>query len=212
MPEHEHDSAADFIPPNPSLPKLRKAASHCEGCELYKCATQTVFGEGPADSKVIFVGEEPGDYEDQIGHPFVGPAGKLLRKVLEQVGIDPKDVYYTNAIKHFKFEPRGKRRIHQKPRTSEINACRPWLEAEIGQIHPALVVCLGASAAQAVFGKHITISRLRGNIVSTELAPRVYVTIHPSAILRAPDRETRHQMLRDFTEEMKRIKKLISGH
>ena len=162
-------TAAPFVPPRPTLPKLREAAAGCKGCDLWKLGTQTVFGEGAAHARAMFVGEQPGDQEDKAGRPFVGPAGKILDKGLEAAGIDRNDVYVTNAVKHFKWEPRGKRRIHKKPNQLEINACRPWLEAEVSVMKPEVIVCLGATAAQSLLGKTFKVTQRRGEIFSTNL-------------------------------------------
>jgi len=179
------------VPKTTSLKTLRTAADDCHGCDLYKTATQVVFGEGPKAARVMFVGEQPGDQEDRQGEPFVGPAGALLDKALAAAGIPRDQVYVTNAVKHFKWEPRGKRRIHKKPRASEVKACRPWLEAELRAVQPAIVVCLGATAAQSMFGASFKLMQQRGQVLSTAAAPRVVATIHPSAVLRAPDSEGR---------------------
>src|SRR5712671_6816789 len=182
------------IPSNPTLRTLRQAAAGCKACDLWKTGTQTVFGEGSSRATVMFVGEQPGDREDLAGRPFVGPAGKLLDEALAQVGIDRTNVYVTNVVKHFKWVPdeRGKRRIHKKPRYSEINACRPWLDAELAVVKPQILVCLGATAAQALLGKDFSVSRRRGELVESGLAPYVMATVHPSSILRAGDHESRH--------------------
>jgi uracil-DNA glycosylase len=184
-------SAAPFVPETGSVRKLSAAAHECTGCDLYKNATQVVFGAGPQSARVMFVGEQPGDQEDRQGAPFVGPAGALLDKALEDAGIPRTEVYVTNAVKHFSWEPRGKRRIHKKPRASEVRACRPWLEAELRAIKPAIVVLLGASAAQAVLGAKFKLMQSRGQIMASPLAEQVLATIHPSAVLRAPDSEGR---------------------
>ena len=184
-------SAAPFVPKSTSLRTLRAAAPQCRGCDLYKTATQVVFGEGPQSGRVVLVGEQPGDQEDRQGAPFVGPAGALLDKALDAAGIPRDQVYVTNAVKHFKWEPRGKRRIHKKPRASEIKACRPWLEAELRAVKPAIVVCLGATAAQSILGSQFKLMQQRGEVLSSTLAARVLATIHPSAVLRAPDSEGR---------------------
>lgn len=188
---------------------LREAAAHCRGCDLYKYATQTVFGEGPVRAKVMFVGEQPGDSEDRAGQPFVGPAGRLLRKTMEQAGIKPSDAYITNAVKHFKFVERGKKRIHQKPKTIEVQACEPWLEAEIRKVHPQVVVALGATAAQALLGRDFRLTKHRGEVLASPLAPRVLATVHPSAILRSPDSETRRRELHKFLEDLKQAAGLL---
>src|SRR6476661_7640822 len=175
-------SAAQFIPARPTLRKLREAAEHCTGCDLYRNATQTVFGEGVAHAKILFVGEQPGDQEDLEGHPFVGPAGRLLDKALAQAGIARDDVYVTNVVKHFKWEPRGKRRIHKKPRASEIAACRPWLDTEIALVKPRVIVCLGATAAQSLLGRQFKVTAHRGEFIASPLAPLVLATVHPSSV------------------------------
>ncbi len=180
-------SAADFLPPRRTLPTLREAAAGCRGCGLWKDATQTVFGEGTRKAELMLVGEQPGDKEDLAGEPFVGPAGRLLDEVLEQMGIDRSAVYLTNAVKHFKWRPRGKRRLHQTPRAGEVEACRPWLEAEIEAVSPRAVVALGGTAAKALFGSKVRVMRDRGRELETALAPIGAVTIHPSAILRLRD-------------------------
>lgn len=196
-------SAADFIPSNPTLPKLRAAAAACTGCELYRRATQTVFGAGPAGAPMMLVGEQPGHEEDLNGEPFVGPAGRLLDEALGEAGLDRRQVYVTNVVKHFKWEPRGKRRIHAKPGAREIAACRPWLDAEIGLVQPKVIVCLGATAAQALLGRAFRVSQDRGKFVPSPLAPFVLATVHPSALLRAPDDETRHRETRRFVADLK---------
>ena len=182
-------SAADFFPPSdkPTLTELAAAAASCRGCDLYKRGTQTVFGAGSDKAEMVFVGEQPGDYEDRLGQPFVGPAGRILDRALEEAGIDRKRVYVTNAVKHFKWEPRGKRRIHSKPTVAQMRACRPWLEAELAAIKPHVVVCLGATAAQSLLGVTFRITQQRGKLLeNTGWAPYVMTTIHPSSILRAP--------------------------
>ncbi len=184
-------SAAPFVPKTTSIRALNAAAHDCRGCDLYKHATQVVFGAGPKRGRVMFVGEQPGDQEDRQGEPFVGPAGALLDKALADAGIPREAVYLTNAVKHFKWEPRGKRRIHKKPRLSEVKACRPWLEAELRAVKPELVVCLGATAAQSVLGSQFKLMAQRGQLLSSELAGKVMATIHPSAVIRARDAEGR---------------------
>ena len=193
------------VPSHPTLPKLRAAAAGCRACDLWKRGTQTVFGEGAPHARVMFVGEQPGDREDLQGRPFVGPAGLILDKALEEAGIDRKQVYVTNAVKHFKWEPRGKRRIHKKPNSLEIAACRPWLDAEIEVVRPEVIVCLGATAAQALLGNKFRVSRQRGEMIASNLAPFVTATVHPSSILRAPDDETRHREMRLFVADMKKV-------
>jgi DNA polymerase len=189
------DSAAALIPPNPTLRSLADAAQGCRACDLWKSGTQTVFGEGRAKAELMFVGEQPGDQEDLAGRPFVGPAGKLLDRALEEAGIDRELAYVTNVVKHFKWEPRGKRRIHQKPNATEIAACRPWLDAELALIRPAVLVCLGATAAQALLGRQFRVSRDRGVPVESDLAPVVMATVHPSSILRSENRDEETALL-----------------
>jgi DNA polymerase len=199
-----------LIPPRPTLSALQKVAKNCHACDLWKLGTQTVFGEGEPEAKVIFVGEQPGDREDLEGKPFVGPAGGVLDKALVEAGIDRKKVYVTNAVKHFKWEPRGKRRIHKKPNAAEIAACRPWLDAEIAVIKPKVVVCLGATAAQALLGRDFRVTQHRGEFVESSLAPFVMATVHPSSILRAPDDETRHAEMRRFVADLKKLSPILS--
>lgn len=199
------------LPLHPTLPALRKAAQDCRACDLWQRGTQTVFGEGAPHAKVIFVGEQPGDKEDLEGKPFVGPAGALLDKALVEAGIDRGKVYVTNAVKHFKWEPRGKRRIHKKPNATEIAACRPWLEAEIAVLKPKVVVCLGATAAQALLGRDFRVTQHRGEFVDSPIASYVMATVHPSSILRAPDDETRHEEMRRFVADLKKLSRVISG-
>jgi uracil-DNA glycosylase len=204
-------TAAPLIPPLPTLASLRKAAATCKACDLWKRATQTVFGEGKPGAKVMLVGEQPGDREDITGWPFVGAAGKLLDQALEQVGIDRAEVYVTNVVKHFKWVPqdRGKRRIHKKPRDSEISACRPWLDAEIAVVKPNVLVCLGATAAQALLGKDFRVSQRRGELIDSPLAPYVMATVHPSSILRA-HAESRRAEMEAFLADLKKVKTWIA--
>jgi len=203
------DSAAPLVPPRPTLPKLREAAAHCKACPLWKTGTQTVFGEGSPDAQVMFVGEQPGDQEDLEGKPFVGPAGKLFDKALAEAGIDRDETYVTNAVKHFKWKARGKRRIHQKPNWSEITACHPWLEAEIAVVRPRVLVCLGATAAQALLGRQFRVSRQRGELVDSPLAEYVTATVHPSSILRGEPSE-REREFQAFVRDLKQVAKLPS--
>jgi uracil-DNA glycosylase len=196
---------SDLLPERPSLGSVREAAKDCKACDLYKRGTQTVFGEGPRKAGIMLVGEQPGDAEDLAGHPFVGPAGRLLDKALDEAGIDRKQVYVTNVVKHFKWEPRGKRRIHAKPNAAEIQACRPWLETEIALVQPRVLVCLGATAAQALLGKSFKVSRQRGELIPSPLAPVVTATVHPSSILRAPDDEARREEMRRFVEDLRGV-------
>jgi uracil-DNA glycosylase family protein len=202
-------SAAPFVPDTTSVRKLSAAAHGCTGCDLYKNATQVVFGSGPQSARVMFVGEQPGDQEDLQGAPFVGPAGALLDKALADAGIPRSDVYVTNAVKHFSWEPRGKRRIHKKPRASEIRACRPWLEAELRAVKPAIVVLLGASAAQAVLGPKFKLMQNRGQLIPSPLGDRVLATIHPSAVLRAPDSEGRRAAYDMLVADLKIVAKTL---
>jgi len=194
-----------------SLNLLREAAQGCRACDLWKNATRTVFGQGRGNATVMLVGEQPGDQEDRTGRPFVGPAGKLLDGALAEAGIDRSEVYVTNVVKHFKWSPaeRGKRRIHKKPRYSEIKACRPWLEWELEFVKPQVLVCLGASAAQALLGKDFRVSRQRGRLIGSDLAPHVIATVHPSSILRAQDDESRHSQMRDFVEDLKQVARVV---
>ena len=194
-----------------SLTALRRAARDCRACDLWRHATQTVFGEGASKASIMFVGEQPGDQEDVAGHPFVGPAGKVLDEALFEAGIDRAEVYVTNAVKHFKWSPaeRGKRRIHKKPRSSEINACRPWLDAEIRLVKPQVLVCLGATAAQALLGRDFSVTRQRGELIESPLAPKVVATVHPSSILRAPDQAARELQMKEFVRDLIKIAGLV---
>jgi uracil-DNA glycosylase family protein len=202
------EPVSELLPERPSLSSVRDVAAGCKACDLYRRGTQTVFGEGPRTAELMLVGEQPGDAEDLAGHPFVGPAGRLLDTALEEAGIDRKLVYVTNVVKHFKWEPRGKRRIHSKPNAAEIGACRPWLETEIALIKPRVLVCLGATAAQALLGKSFKVSRQRGELVPSSLAPVVTATIHPSSILRAPDVDARRDEMRRFVQDLRKV----AGH
>ena len=204
-------SAAGLIPNEPRVEELREAAAECTACPLYRNATQTVFGEGPEHARVMFVGEQPGDSEDLAGHPFVGPAGKLLDRCMKEAGIDRGRAYVTNAVKHFKWVPRGPRRIHSKPSSMEIAACFPWLEAEIAAVKPRVVVALGATAAQALFGKAFRVTRERGRLVPSRFAPYALATVHPSSLLRAPDEETRHREMQLFVEDLKKMAEVLRG-
>ena len=195
-------SAKDFLPKVLTLPALRKAAADCRGCELYKNATQTVFGEGPQTAELMFVGEVPGDQEDLQGHPFVGPAGRILDESLDEIGMPRAQVYVTNAVKHFKFEPRGKRRLHKKPGLREIVACRAWLESEIQVVQPKLLICLGATAAQSLLGRDFRITQQRGKVLPGPDGQHVLATYHPSAILRAPDKADRDRMRKEFVQDL----------
>ena len=202
-------TAAPLIPPEPTIPKLREAAMTCRACELWKRGTQTVFGEGRSKARVMLVGEQPGDQEDIQGRPFVGPAGKILDKALEEAGINRDEVYVTNVVKHFNWEPRGKRRIHKKPNSMEITACKPWIEAEIDVIKPDVIVCLGATAAQALLGREFRVSTQRGTWVSSPLAPFVMATVHPSSLLRAPDEVTRRLETKRFIQDLKLVREAL---
>jgi uracil-DNA glycosylase len=195
-------AARDLIPDQADLDALRKAAAGCTACDLYRDATQTVFGEGSPDAEVMLVGEQPGDGEDKAGRPFVGPAGRLLDRALEEAGIDRELAYVTNVVKHFKFERRGKVRLHKKPNAEEIRACLPWLEAELAVVRPRVLVALGATAAQALLGSSFRVSRQRGEFVDSDLAPRVLATVHPSSILRAPDDEARALAYKGFVADL----------
>jgi uracil-DNA glycosylase len=207
----QKSSAADLIPDRPTLSKVQAAARDCQACDLYKRGTQTVFGEGADKAPLVLVGEQPGDQEDLSGHPFVGPAGKLLDRALEEAGINRSTVYVTNVVKHFKWEPRGKRRIHKKPNAAEVDACRPWLEIEIQLLKPRAIVCLGATAAQALLGRQFKVTERRGEFISSALAPLVMATVHPSSLLRAPDEETRHRETRRFIDDLRKVARALSS-
>ena len=199
------------LPETESLAAWREAAAHCRACGLWERATQTVFGEGRRTAKAVFVGEQPGDKEDLAGKPFVGPAGRVLDEALEAAGIDRRTVYLTNAVKHFKWRPAGKRRLHEKPNRSEIAACRLWLDAEIGILRPQVVVCLGATAAQALIAPTFKVTKERGKLIPSPLAPHVMATVHPSSILRAPDDAAREQEMRLFVEDLRAVARVIRG-
>src|SRR6266699_5450604 len=204
MPTKTDEYAQPATPPDTSsLTEVRDASRQCTACHLYKRATQTVFGEGPKGAPIMLVGEQPGDYEDVAGKPFVGPAGKIMDRALEEAGIDRSKVYVTNAVKHFKWKPRGKRRIHQKPNSREIAACRPWLEAELRIVKPKLVVAMGATAAQTIFGPTFRVTRERGKVLSSKLAPRVLATVHPSSLLRQPDEASREREYKHFVSDLR---------
>ena len=211
-------SARDFMPEEGALPVLRDAAQRCQGCGLYAFATQAVFGEGPASAQVMLVGEQPGDKEDIAGMPFVGPAGQLLDRALVAAGIDRTTVYVTNIVKHFKWKRTstyvpGKRRLHDKPNAYEVSACRPWLEAEIGRVRPQIVVCLGSTAAQGLLGRQFRVTKQRGELFTSDLAPMITATIHPSAILRAPDEVSREHEFDEFVADLRRVaERLGQGH
>ncbi|MGC1688198.1 MAG: UdgX family uracil-DNA binding protein [Candidatus Acidiferrales bacterium] len=210
IPGNPDDPAQKKILSTHTLEGLEKISKDCKACDLWKRATQTVFGDGESNSKVMFVGEVPGDQEDRAGKPFVGPAGNLLNKALAEAGIDRSKVYITNAVKHFKWEPRGKRRIHKKPNSAEIAACRPWLDAEIARVRPKVIVCLGATASQALLGKAFRVTQHRGEFIESSLAAYVAATIHPSAILRAPTDAEREEEMKRFVADLKKIAKIIT--
>jgi DNA polymerase len=193
------------LPQRRTIRTLTGAARGCRACHLWRRATQTVFGEGSASAAVMLIGEQPGNDEDLAGHPFVGPAGRILNEALEQAGIDRRRTYVTNVVKHFKWEPRGKRRIHAKPKAGEIGACRPWLDAEIAVIHPRIIVCLGATAAKALLGNAFKVSIDRGRFVDSPLAPLVTATVHPSSILREPDSNARREAMKAFVKDLKKV-------
>jgi uracil-DNA glycosylase family protein len=207
----ENTSAGDFLPKTRSLPSLQQAAKSCKGCDLYRNATQTVFGEGPGHASVMLIGEQPGDIEDQKGEPFVGPAGRMLDRALEEALISRDEVYVTNAVKHFKWIWRGKRRLHQKPSIRQVMACRPWLEAEIEVVQPHILVCMGATAAQSVVGKPVLIMKERGKFIDSALGRLAFVTIHPSSILRQRESDEREEEYRRFASEMKLVKRKLKS-
>ena len=208
--DKSQDSAEEFFPARKSLKAFREAATDCKACDLWKRGTQTVFGEGARHAEIVFVGEQPGNEEDLTGKPFVGPAGRLLNDALIEADIDRAKTYVTNVVKHFKWEPRGKRRIHKKPNAREIAACRPWLEAEIDLVKPKVIVCLGATAAQALLGPKFRVSKQRGQFIESTLAPYIMATVHPSSILRAPDDETRRAEKRHFVYDLKKVADVLS--
>ena len=203
MAAKQKDSAARYISDGQSLEELRRIAAGCTACDLHARATQTVFGEGPATASVMLIGEQPGDREDVEGHPFVGPAGKLLDRALEEAGIDRGRVFVTNAVKHFSWVARGKKRLHKKPKVTQIEACRPWLDAEIERVAPEVIIALGATAAQALFGRAFRVSRQRGQPVPSNLAPVAVATVHPSSILRMPDAEARKAAFDSFVSDLR---------
>jgi uracil-DNA glycosylase family protein len=205
MPKFPLPTAALLIPAKPTLQALREAAARCKACDLWTRGTQTVFGEGSAKARVMMVGEQPGDREDLQGRPFVGPAGAVLDKALAAAGIARADVYVTNIVKHFKWEPRGKRRLHKKPNAIEISACRPWLEAEINAVKPQIVVLLGATAAQGILGRDFRVTQHRGAWISSDIAPHVMATVHPSSILRAQDDDARHEEMQKFVDDLRKV-------
>jgi uracil-DNA glycosylase len=206
-------TAAELIPPNATLQQLQSAARDCRACDLWKLGTQTVFGEGLPRAQIMLVGEQPGDQEDRVGRPFVGPAGRVLDLALSKAGIDRAEVYVTNVVKHFKWSPaeRGKRRIHKKPRYSEMQACRPWLDAELEVVQPQVLVCLGASAAQSLLGRDFRVSQQRGQLLESDLASFVIATVHPSSILRAQDEDSRHLQMEAFINDLKKVAQLLKS-
>ena len=206
----EQGSATEFFPEKKTLSAFKDAAADCKACDLWKRGTQTVFGEGARRARVLFVGEQPGNEEDLTGKPFVGPAGRLFDNALAEAGIDRSQAYVTNVVKHFKWEPRGKRRIHKKPNSQEIAACRPWLEAEVALVKPKVIVALGATAAQTLLGPKFRVTKQRGEFLESTLAPYIMATVHPSSILRAPDDETRHAEMRLFVNDLKKLAKVIN--
>jgi uracil-DNA glycosylase len=205
MASNEAKPASELVPDQLSIPALRNAAAACQACDLWRTGTQTVFGEGSERAYVMLVGEQPGDQEDLSGKPFVGPAGKLLDRALEEAGIDRKRVYVTNVVKHFKWTGRGKRRIHEKPNQTEISACSPWIQAEVEVLRPRLIVCLGATAAQALIGRGFKVTKERGQVKRSVLGPPAVGTVHPSAILRAPDEESRDHAFQAFVADLRAV-------
>jgi uracil-DNA glycosylase family protein len=203
--EPDGGGAAPFVPAGAGLDDLRAAAARCTGCDLYRHATQTVFGRGSADARIVFIGEQPGDQEDRQGAPFVGPAGEVFDKALAEAGLEREKVYVTNAVKHFKFEQRGKRRIHQTPRASELQACRPWLEAELAVIKPGILVCLGATAARALFGDSFRITKDRGRFAPTRWSPKTIATYHPSAVLRGEGEAQQAELYAMLVEDLRKV-------
>jgi DNA polymerase len=211
VPTRATETAAPLVPERPSLSRLREAAAGCRACPLWKTGTQTVFGEGLTKAEIVFVGEQPGDREDREGRPFVGPAGRVLDEALDEAGIDRRLAYVTNAVKHFKWEGRGKRRIHQKPNAEELAACRPWLDAELSVLRPRVLVALGATAAQSLLGRSFRVTKQRGVPVESDLAPNVLATVHPSSILRAPDETARREAYAAFVADLRVVAELLDG-
>jgi uracil-DNA glycosylase len=209
----EYRPAEELVPPRPSLKKLREAAATCRACPLWRTGTQTVFGMGSPRAKLMLVGEQPGDREDRAGEPFVGPAGEVLAKALTEAGIDRGDAYVTNVVKHFKWtQGRGKRRLHQRPNTEEVTACRPWLDAELAVVRPEVLVCLGATAAKALLGSKVRVTKDRGRFLESDIAPAVSVTVHPSSILRIDDDDDRREARAELTADLAKIAKRLNGH
>jgi DNA polymerase len=211
VPTRATETAEPLVPERPSLSRLREAAAGCRACPLWKTGTQTVFGEGLTKAEIVFVGEQPGDREDREGRPFVGPAGRVLDEALDEAGIDRRLAYVTNAVKHFKWEGRGKRRIHQKPNAEELAACRPWLDAELSVLRPRVLVALGATAAQSLLGRSFRVTKQRGVPVESDLAPKVLATVHPSSILRAPDETARREAYAAFVADLRVVAELLDG-
>jgi len=211
MGKEENTSAAKFLPDSRDLESLREAARSCEGCDLYRNATQTVFGEGAAHASIVLVGEQPGDMEDRQGHPFVGPAGRMLDKALAEARISRDEVYITNAVKHFRWIQRGKRRLHQKPAVRQIMACKPWIESEMESIHPKLVVCLGATATQSILGRVVSIGQARGKFLNGQRGEAVFITIHPSAIFRQREKSEREEEYRRLVADMRLVERKLRG-
>jgi DNA polymerase len=205
----EGQPVAQLLPDDRSLDALKEAAARCRACDLWEKGTQTVFGEGPPQARVVMVGEQPGDQEDRVGRPFVGPAGQILDQALEAAGIDRSVVYVTNVVKHFKWEPRGKRRLHQRPDREEVKACLPWFEAEIAAVQPRVIVCLGATAAQALLGSDFRVTRQRGQMLASTLGPPIMATVHPSSILRAADEPSRRLAMDQFIADLRLIREYI---
>jgi len=204
-------SAAPFIPAHPTLAACRDAVSRCQGCELYRHATQGVFGEGPSHARLMLVGEQPGNDEDLAGRPFVGPAGQLLDRALAEAGLDRGALYVTNAVKHFKWTPRGKRRIHEKPTAREVAACRPWFQTELDLVKPELVVALGATAAQSLLGPAVRVTKERGRVLDSPLGARMLLTVHPSSLLRIIDESERHKAMRRFVDDLRAAARTLAG-
>jgi DNA polymerase len=209
VPPRRKSGVPELLPAKPTIVNVRAAATGCRACDLWKRGTQTVFGSGRPDARIMFVGEQPGDQEDLAGLPFVGPAGRMLDRALAEAGIDRRAVYVTNVVKHFKWEPRGKRRIHKKPNAAEIAACRPWLETEIQLIRPRAIVCLGATAAQALLGRDFRLTAHRGEILASSLAPIVTATLHPSSLLREPDEEARRAAIVRFIADLRTVARAL---
>jgi DNA polymerase len=212
MPSAELPGAAEFIPKRASLSELREVVQECRGCPLYRNATQAVFGEGPERARIVLIGEQPGDQEDRQGRPFVGPAGRILDRALQAAGIVRRIVYVTNAVKHFSFEPRGKARIHKRPRPGEIRACRSWLDAELRALKPEGVVLLGATAAQSLLGPSFRVTRERGRPLESDIAPLVIATIHPSSVLREPDSKAREHAFEGLVSDLRIVATHLQGH